>query len=162
MWPERTASLPAALGRPAWISLLTCMSSWSSAPQRRYSSSVIVQRRTHYLSHHSHSLTGPFSWEIKACCLTGRRADSQHKPRLTQDVKDGFQSVWFSGSLFHLCRFHYLILSSGVCVSENISSSYWHRALTCICACSASVCQNHTMSICHLRLKSESQPELLS
>lgn len=133
------------------------MSSCSSAPQRRYSSSVIVQRRAHYLSHHSHSLTGPFSWEIKACCLTGRGADSQHKLRLTREHKDGFQNVWFSGSLFLMCRSHYLILSSGV----FISFSYWPHALTCFCPCSASVCQNHTISICHLRLKSELLPVLL-
>lgn len=48
-WPERTIGPAAALGTSAQTSPLTCMSSCCSAPQRRYSSSVIVQRRAHYL-----------------------------------------------------------------------------------------------------------------
>lgn len=82
-WPERTVGPAAALGTSAQTSPLTCMSSCCSAPQRRYSSSVIVQRRARIIfSHHSHSVTGPFSWEIKACCVSGRGADSPHKLRL--------------------------------------------------------------------------------
>lgn len=76
------------------------MSSCSSAPQQHYSSSVIVQRRAHYLSHHSHSLTGPFSWEIKACCLSGRRAASQHKLRLMTPARKSKMEL-----IFRICVF---------------------------------------------------------